>query len=678
MNRIRLMMCLSIAVALAPEVWAEPMPAPSRTPEEPAAAATLEPAAQAAPAAAEMAAKSAAPGKITLELKNVDIIQVLKLLSRKGNINIVAGPNVRGRVTLFLENVGVWDALRIIFETNDLAYIKDENILKVITGKEFEQIYGRKFDDKRVLKVIPIQHADANDIANTIKQTKNIGAAITVDERTNSLVVLELADQMPRVEEAVAKLDVAIATKSFTLQFSAPKTVEDAVKKLLTKKGTINTDSVSGKVIVSDYAYNIQKISQLIAELDSTPSVQTKVFDLHYAKYDDVEGKLKEIVSKDIGMIRSDQRTNKIVVTDVPEKIRKIEQLIAAYDEKSREVLIEAKILDVALSDEYRFGIDWDVIFQELLFQGKDFKLNMGSAFEQITQQANTNTLFFRRATATPGMRVMGTGKISSSVPTFDAVLDALKKIGDAKILSNPRVTAISGQEAIFKVITRQAFVTDTVVQNPAAATTAENVTFIDVGVNLKITPVINPDHYITLKIKPEISAVSETITTSRGNTIPIVSSQELETIVMVKDGITLILGGLIQDKTVNSSSRVPVLGNMPMFGQFFRKDYNKVTKSELVFFLTPTVVTGDSDYLSTSRHSLEIMKASEEMMWKDKNDIDYPDLKKKTTKDVYPADNPKPVHDGSAMVSPLHSSPPKPNGQFIFPEDQTPAGTEK
>ncbi len=581
------------------------------------------------------------PGRITLELKNVDVIEVLKLLSRKGNINMITGPNVRGRVTLFLENVDVWEALRLIFETNELAYIKDGNILKVITAKEYEQAYGRKFDDKRILRVIPVQFADVNDIANTIKQTRTAPGTITVDERTNSLVILEMPDQVSALEQTVKNLDVPVATRSFTLKFTNAKAVEEAVKKLLSKKGNVYTDSFTNKVLVTDYRDNTEKIAQMIEHLDATPYLETKVFALQYAKYDDVEAKLKELVSKDVGMIKADQRTNKVIITDFPEKIRKMEGLVAAYDEKSREVLIEAKILEVTLTDDYRWGLDWEAIFNNLLNSKRAFNLNAGSAFEQITQQASTDSLFFRRATSTPGVRLVGTGNLTGSVQTFNAVLDALKKIGDTKILSNPRVTAISGQEAVFKVVTRQAFVTDTVVQNPAAATTAENVTFVDVGVNLKITPIINPDHFVTLKIKPEISSVSSSITTSTGNSIPIVSSQELETIVMVKDGISLILGGLIQDKTVVTNSRVPVLGNMPLIGNLFKKDVHAFTKTELVFFLTPTVVTGETDFLASSRKAMEVKAEKEKLMWKDINDIDYPESLKKVKKGVTPQNSP-------------------------------------
>ena len=624
--------------------------------------------------------KPTAPGKISLELKNVDIIDVLKLLSRKGSINMVTGPNVKGRVTLFLENVAVWDALRTIFETNDLAYIKEDNIVKVITGKEFEQLYGRKFEDKRTLRVIPIAHADANDVANTIKQTRNIPAAITVDERTNSLLVLEIPGQMNAIEETIRQLDVPITPKAFTLKYTSTKTVEEVIKKLLSKKGNIETDAITNKVIVTDFPDNGKKIGQVIAQIDIKPYLQTKVYELRYAKYDDVEAKLKELVTKDIGMIKADQRTNKVIVTDFPEKLRKIDQIVAAYDEKSREVLIEAKIIEVTLSDDYRFGLDWESIFNNLFESRNALNLNLGSAFEQITQQASTDTLFFRRANATPGVRIFGSGKLAGSAQTFNAVLDALKKVGDTKILSNPRVTAISGQEAIFKVVTRQAFVTDTVVQNPAAATTAENVTFVDVGVNLKITPIINPDHYITLKIKPEISSVASTLTTARGNTIPIVSSQELETIVMVKDGVTLILGGLIQDKAVITTNRVPVLGNLPLIGNIFRKDVHDIDKTELVFFLTPTVVTGETDFLSSSRRLLKTVEEKEKLMWKDTNDIDYPDKLKSVKRGIYPSDGPQYPDNESAKVSPLRPRPPGPNGQFRLPnpapEGQTDAAT--
>ena len=113
-------------------------------------------------------------------------------------------------------------------------------------------------------------------------------------------------------------------------------------------------------------------------------------------------------------------------------------------------------------------------------------------------------------------------------------------------------------------------------------------------GVKLFVTPVINEEGFVTLKIRPEVSSVVNTLTTSTGNKIPIVETSEAETKVMVKDGRTLVIGGLMKDETVKSHSRVPVMSDIPILGAVFRNTSDHIQKTELVILLTPHVITGE------------------------------------------------------------------------------------
>ncbi|MDP3142763.1 MAG: secretin and TonB N-terminal domain-containing protein, partial [Candidatus Omnitrophota bacterium] len=97
----------------------------------------------------------------TLELKDMDIADVLKLISQKSGLNIVAGRNVQAKVTIYLKDVDVWDALRIILETNDLAYEQEGNIIKIITARDYELLFGNRFGDKSQVKIVPLQYAAA-------------------------------------------------------------------------------------------------------------------------------------------------------------------------------------------------------------------------------------------------------------------------------------------------------------------------------------------------------------------------------------------------------------------------------------------------------------------------------------------------------------------------------------
>src|SRR5262249_8776654 len=128
--------------------------------------------------------------------------------------------------------------------------------------------------------------------------------------------------------------------------------------------------------------------------------------------------------------------------------------------------------------------------------------------------------------------------------------------------------------------------------------------------VKLYVTPMIHKDRNITMKIKPEVSSVTSFVTTSNNNKIPVVDTSQAETRVMVKDGVTIVIGGLIKDEKVESINKIPVLGDLPLFGFAFRNKDNSIKKTELVIFLTPKIISGDvaserkpSDVLSETLH---------------------------------------------------------------------------
>jgi type II secretory pathway component GspD/PulD (secretin) len=136
--------------------------------------------------------------------------------------------------------------------------------------------------------------------------------------------------------------------------------------------------------------------------------------------------------------------------------------------------------------------------------------------------------------------------------------------------------------------------VTTTTTTGSNSTTTTESVTFIDVGIQLAVTPTINDDGYVTIKVKPEISSVQEYLTTPSGNRIPIIDSSLAETTIMVKDGVSIIIGGLKKDENMETRKKVPFLGDLPFIGGPFNSTTKSNVHSELLILLTPHIVEGD------------------------------------------------------------------------------------
>jgi len=445
-----------------------------------------------------------------LELKDMDIIDVLKLISQKSGLNIVAGQNVRGKVTIYLKDVNVRDALTIILESSDLAYVESDDIIRVMTAQDFEHKYGYKFGETIETRIVKLNHISSADAFKILNQMKSGIGKIINDDNSNTLVLMDTPSKLDSMELLLKGIDVPI---------------------------------------------------------------KTEVFDLSYAEAGYMAEKVSEILTPNLGRLKFDTRSNKIIVTDTELKIAEIQRIINAFDQKEREVLIESKILQIILSDEHKMGVDWEAIVSDY------HSLNLASRFSVLSNTDNAGRL--------------SVGTISND--DYSVLLEALDTVGETNILSSPRITALNNKEAKILVGSTEPYVTTTTT-TPATGptTTAESINFIDVGVKLYVTPTIHMDDYITMKIKPEVSSVVRTLTTSNNNTIPVVETSEAETTVRAKDGVTIVIGGLIKEEKIDSTRKVPLLGDIPILGFAFRKQGQQVRKTELVIFLTPKIISGD------------------------------------------------------------------------------------
>jgi len=448
----------------------------------------------------------------TLELKGMDILDVLKLISKKSGLNIVAGSNVRGKITIYLKEVDVWDALRIILESNDLAYEKIGNIVKVITEKNYELIYGKKFNDKTKVRIIPLHHASAVDLIVLLTQMKSVIGKILSDEKSNTLVLIDAPSKLEIMEDFIKTVDVPIATE---------------------------------------------------------------IFSLNYSKVEDLEEKVSKVLTKNVGSVSIDSRTSKMVVRDTPAKLREIEAFISAFDERHKEVLIEAKIVQVILSDQFKMGVDWQYLAAGEHNLGLQGNFDILSASEKF-------------------------GKLSVGTldpDEYEGFIEFLDTVGTTNTLSSPHITTLNNEEAKILVGSNEPYVTTTTTTpGSGPATTSETVNFIEVGVKLYVTPSIAKDDFVTMEIRPEISSVTSYLTTSQNNQIPIVETSEAETSVMVKDGTTIVIAGLMKDENIATVKKVPILGDLPIFGAIFRSKDDLVKKTETIVFLTPYIISGESD----------------------------------------------------------------------------------
>jgi general secretion pathway protein D len=477
----------------------------------------------AAPAASpnEIQVGDTSSGKISLDLKGVDIIELFKILSMKMNTNIVPIKEVTGRVNVFLNNVTFEDALDIILISNGLAAAKEKNIITIMPVEKYTQQYGKRYAETRKVRTILLKHASPRDVLAALNQLKSDIGKVIVDDSSATVILVDVPENLDLMEKTIRSLD---ATKD------------------------------------------------------------TQIFELRYAKAEDVKNQLAGVFTPGSSQVEMDARTNKIVVSDLPEKMKKIKKMIEAFDSETRQVLIEAQIVQIILNDKTQYGIDWERLFHAVKVNNLDFKGKY-----PIT------------GLSTYGQMSVGT----MAANDFNIVVQALNTLTKANILSRPRIAVVNNQEASILIGAKEVYFSQTQSQSSVTTTTAESVNYVDVGVKLNVTPNITDDGFVVMKIRPEVSSVRETAISPLGSKVPVVETSQAETTVKVRDNAMILIAGLMKDDVRNTRTQFPFLGKLPFLRWFFGSTDSQKNKTELAIFLTPRIITGDIERVDAEKEEV-------------------------------------------------------------------------
>jgi type II secretory pathway component GspD/PulD (secretin) len=458
--------------------------------------------------------------KISLDFQDMEITDALKFLAVKGNLNIVASTNITGTINLLLTDVTIGDVLEVILVVNNLAYEVKGNIIKVITTEDYEKLYGRAFYDQRKVEIVRLKYAPAANVGAVLEGIKsNIGSVI-YDEGAGTVVLVDTPEKIAQMKEVIETSEMPTVSRTY-------------------------------------------------------PTV-TETFNLQYAKVEEVSEKITPVLTPEIGETYMDVRTNNIVITDLPHKLEKIRELIKTFDEKTKEVFIEAKVVQVSLDDHFQWGVDWDQI-----------------------AILNDNIRFAPEVTLPESLGSGGSLTVTSTGADVNLVLEALDALQDIQIISNPHLAVIDGEEAKLVVASKQPYAVTTSSLSDGTTTTATDITFVDIGVTLIVVPKINKDGFVTMDVKSEISESTSNYTYGDpATTVPIVETRDAETTVMVKDGTTIIIAGLIKNEKRYTENKVPFFGDIPFLGPaLFTNIDDEIIKSETVIFLTPRIITGEEPF---------------------------------------------------------------------------------
>ena len=428
----------------------------------------------ASPSEPAPAPPSPAPeGMVNVDFKDADIRQVLRILSLKSGVDIVAGNNVEGLVTIKLTNVPWEQALDIILRTYGFTYERNGNIVRVLTVDALEK--------------------------------------------------------------------EALSTEVFPLDYAKAKEVPDVIKEMLSERGKV----------------------------------------------------------------KFDERTNTVIVTDIPSSLFQIKKVMERLDQRTPQVLIETRVVETRLAKTETLGIDWSDSFT---LAASAVSIPTTFPFPGGANFGTFGKMFIPRAsTLSPGGSLTD-GRIPQNGGTFtfgtlsstglSAVMNFLQSRTDTRILSNPSIAALNNHSA--KVHIGSEYPVPTYSIDPTSGRTAiTGYTPKSTGTVLTVTPHVNPSSEIVVDLKPEVVTVGDAITYNTGGgfsvSLPQFTTQTAETQVRIRGGDTIAIGGLVKETEIKSEAKVPFLGDLPLVGALFknvsRNSGSDPSRQDLLIFLTVTLI---------------------------------------------------------------------------------------
>lgn len=468
---------------------------------------------------------------ITLDVKDMELADVLRMIADQSGLNIVTSKNVKGLVTINLLNVPVEKALDAILKVNNCSYLKEDSIIEVYTYPELTQ---KMQFSQLVTKVFRLEHVKALDLKQMLSTLKSERGKIEAEAKTNSIIVTDTEETIRSIEAAVKEMD---------------------------------------KVL------------------------ETKVYRLNYAKLTDVQKSLQLIIPPTDGDILQDERTNSLIVTASPVMLKKVDAVLSNWDKQIPQVHIEAKIMQITLGKNRFLGIDW----------------------QYQNPEKHTITIGAKSLPIPTGVTYVDAFKIGVlGTDDFEVTLRALEKSDDVNLISSPSIVTLDNTEA--KILIGSSEPYEVFHFDEQGNINGKEIKFMEVGIKLTVLPKISEDGYITMNIKPEVSSPrAGTVTTDA----LAIDTTEADTTLTVKDGSTVVLGGLIKDDKEKHVAKLPFLGDVPLLKHLFRNTYYTMTKKEIVIFITPRIVNPAHFIATTDPQEREdamgrMMERQKRKEWKD------------------------------------------------------------
>jgi len=522
----------------------------------------------------------------TLNFKDVEISEFLSVMSQLIGKNIMVDDKVRGKITISsAKKIPVsqaYEVMKSILEVKGLAVVETGNLIKVIPIQEAIKknveviIDGKKQEfspdeDKTITYLYEVKYADAQQISNVLRSLKSKFTDVVVYRDLNIIIFSGTSSEINGLIKIANALD---------------KQVEDEVEGRKVPRGDIHVVHLEN-ANADDLSNVLSRIPfSQYAQIDTRPNKQKETPQSRKAQRVTKTQPTGSPADKQKLSIIANKETNSLIITAKPEEFAAIKRIIDELDIVREQVLIEALIVEVSADSGWGFGIDWMLGDQQgdHLYGGSSI---MGSAPNYSTPEGLGN-----KSLAVPLASGFQLGYLSDKAVLGYMLLNASGKENQYNILSTPQILTIDNQEAEINVgdeipVASNNRISDT-------GTQFFTYEYKSVGLKLKLTPHITSSYNITLDLYQEINSVKgQTTITDTGSVIPpTLGKRDIKTKVTVADGKTIVVGGLITNNKIEEETKVPILGDIPLLGWFFKRKSVEYKKTNLLVFITPHIVT--------------------------------------------------------------------------------------
>ena len=561
---------------------------------------------------------------ITPNYKDADIRQIIEAVGEVTGRNFVIDPRVTAKVTMLsttpMSPDAFYEAFLSILAVYGFVAVPSGDVIKILPDANarqmpgWETMAGGQRPDDIVTQVVPVKNVAAAQLVPILRPLIPQYGHLAAHPASNLLIISDRAANVNRVLRIIQRIDQESDEDYEVIRLehaSAAETVRvvTALQQGARADGggpttTVVADERTNSVLISGDKSERLRIRTLVTHLD-TPledGGDTRVRYLRYASADELATKLDAQYSQAAGAqanggagvdvtIWADEQTNALVLTAPPKTMRSMMTVIDRLDIRRAQVLIETIIVEVGVDKAAEFGITWAVLDENAAVSATEFPIVPGG----VADLAAASAAGAGAAITVPPGITGAVGRLSDSGLSFAAVIRALQSDADNNIMATPTLVTMDNEEAQIQVGQEVPFVTGSFTTPVAGGATVNPFTTVEreqVGLTLKITPQINEGDAVLLRIDQEIS----TLTDSTQAVDLITNNRTISTAVIVEDGGTLVIGGLIQDDVRESEQRVPLLGSIPFLGALFRAQKVQYVKTNLMFFIRPTIIRDSVD----------------------------------------------------------------------------------